>query len=240
MSLVVLDKNWSNEERSILKDFSFLGSVDKTQYNLCREEDVFVRFPGEVDSYFKVDFLDGKFLFRLKTLSKNQPLFKALNISKKPKVLDATAGWGKDAVTFAYFGCEVLAFEENPVVYLLLKDGLDRAFGDKDFSSKIKGSIVLEFGNSREMLLKSPPVVDSIYIDPMYPHEDTKSALPKKEILFLRDILPESSGLEELLRLAIQNTKKRVVLKRPVGSEILLRPTHSFTSKMVRFDLYIP
>lgn len=240
MKLIILDKNWDNQEKEILKNYEFVENIDKTKYVLCKvEQEIFVRFPGDNDSFYKIDFLDGKFLFRLKTLSKNQPLFKALSIADKLEIIDCTAGLGRDAMCFAYLGANVTAYEENPVVYLLLNNAIEKAFKNKEFKSQIKGALKLEYGSSKK-ILEQVTNFDCAYIDPMYPQEEDKSALPKKEILFLREILPETTNLEELLENAIKNTKKRVVLKRPSKADFVLKkPAHSYESKMVRFDLYL-
>jgi hypothetical protein len=48
------------------------------------------------------------------------------NNDTAPTVLDATAGFGRDAAVLASFGCRVTMVEKNPVVWALLKDGLER------------------------------------------------------------------------------------------------------------------
>jgi 16S rRNA (guanine1516-N2)-methyltransferase len=72
----------------------------------------------------------------------------------------------------------------------------------------------------------------------MYPHEE-KSAKPKKEMAFLREILSVTKNIEELLEISLRSATKRVVLKRPHGSEAIGAPSHSFESKLVRFDMYL-
>lgn len=185
-----------------------------------------------------VDFLAGDFQQRLKTLAKSQPLFKAMAIEKAETILDATAGLGKDALSFCHFGALVTAVEENPMVFSLLEDGLARAFLHPLFKKKFEGKINLVQGSSLDFMKNLKEKYHTIYLDPMYPHEE-KSAKPKKEMAFLRDILSETKNVEELLEISLKSATKRVVLKRPLGSESIGQPSHSFESKLVRFDMYL-
>ncbi len=60
---------------------------------------------------------------------KGQSIAKAVGLNKgsTPRILDATAGLGRDAFVFASLGCHVQMIERNPVVAALLEDGLERA-----------------------------------------------------------------------------------------------------------------
>ncbi len=61
-------------------------------------------------------------------------LGKAVGRGKKSllRILDATAGLGRDAFVLADLGCEVDLCEREPVVVELLRSGLDRAAGNDD------------------------------------------------------------------------------------------------------------
>lgn len=45
----------------------------------------------------------------------------------RPRVLDATAGLGRDGFVLASLGCEVTLVERQPLIAALLEDGLERA-----------------------------------------------------------------------------------------------------------------
>lgn len=212
---------------------------DEENYYLERnDKDILELKKKSSKEKISVDFLSGEFQQRLKTLSKTQPLFKAMALEKGERVLDATAGLGKDALSFCHYGAEVTAVEENPLVFALLEDGLRRALLNPQFHKKYSDKIKLVHGSSLDFMKNISEKPHSIYLDPMYPHEE-KSAKPKKEMAFLRDILSETQNIEELLETALQTALKRVVLKRPLSSPFLLKPSHSFESKMVRFDMYL-
>jgi 16S rRNA (guanine1516-N2)-methyltransferase len=225
---------WNPKDRMILM-------TSQNQFYLQEEAGVLQLRKKDSSEKIYVDFLDGKFQFRLKTLSKNQPLFKAVGLQKDIKILDATAGLGKDALSFAYLGAYVVAIEENQLIFALLENGLQRAFEDAKFKNKFQDKIQIHQGSSLDFMknLSEAEKPDVIYLDPMYP-EAEKSAKPKKEMVFLRELLKPTENLEQLVELALQKTKGRVVLKRPLDSDFILKkPQHSFQSKMVRFDMYL-
>jgi len=78
-----------------------------------------------------------------------------------------------------------------------------------------------------------------LYLDPMYP-ERIKSALVKKEMRILRDLVGDDLDTEDLLSSAINLAQHRVVVKRPKNAPTLKgpAPSHNITSKNTRYDVY--
>lgn len=211
------------------------------QYVLEREDGVLLLKRLSTNEKVFVDFSSGEFRQRLKTISKSQPLFKAMAIEPGDQVIDATAGLGTDALCFLHLGALVVAIEENETVFALLEDGVRRAA--KDDSVRALKNLKLVHQSSlvymRRLLGEGKSnLPHSVYLDPMYPVTE-KSAKPKKQMAFLREILEPTLNVEELLEAALACAQKRVVLKRPVGSPALGKPHHSYESKMVRFDMYL-
>jgi len=74
-----------------------------------------------------VDFVGGP-LGYARRVNRFGLLFQAVGFrSGRPTVLDATAGLGRDAFWLAYHGCRVTAIERSPILFALLRDGLERA-----------------------------------------------------------------------------------------------------------------
>jgi 16S rRNA (guanine1516-N2)-methyltransferase len=189
-------------------------------------------------STFTIDFLKGDVLFRLKSSGKKQPLLKAVDLSKNRKILDLTAGLGRDALTLAYHGSDVLALERHPLLYLMLKYARENLEKDT-FFERIRGRLRFDYSEASDFLIQTDEKWDAIYLDPMYPHED-KTAKSKKDVEFLKKIAMPTENLEELLKLAISKAHNRVVLKRPTGAEVILTPHHHVEGSLVRFDVYFP
>ena len=162
-----------------------------------------------------------------------------LKVNFKPTVLDATAGLGSDGFILAQLGCSVTLLERSPVIFALLRDGLNRAIKHPKYSLL---SIKLIQTNSLIYLKKistRKETPDIIYLDPMYPHS-AKSALAKKEMRFLRQLVGDDIDAVNLLALALVCAKQRVVVKRPRLAPYLakLKPQHSIFGKQHRLDVY--
>lgn len=131
--------------------------------------------PGPV----RVDFVEGGAAHRrLYGGGSGQMIAKAVGIAQgvRPRVLDATAGLGKDAFVLASLGCEMSLIERQPLIGALLEDGLARAAEDFDVAPIVARMKLLK-GNSIDVMLNwqgEPPQV--IYLDPMFPHRE-KTAL---------------------------------------------------------------
>lgn len=189
-----------------------------------------------------LDFFKGKFAYRLqRSQIKNELLAKAVGIkgSYKPSVIDTTAGLGRDGFLLAYLGCSVLMIERNPQVYSQLEKALQQIEQDPTLQQKLQLKILN--ANSIDFLtqLDENDYPDVIYIDPMYPPRQ-KSALVKKEMRLLKDIVGEDSDAPQLLAIALQRAKKRIVVKRPrlaasLGNQ---KASYCLTGKTQRFDVY--
>lgn len=200
----------------------------------------------EAESFqLSLNFIEGKSQHRrLYGGGKGQPLAKACGLSKHPEwtVLDATAGLGKDAFVLASLGAEMMLCEQNPVLYALLSDALLRASANEETALIVKRMQTVHV-NAIDYLktLNDIPSArpDVIYLDPMYPARK-KSAKIKKEMQILQYLVGHSDENVELLDMALQTAKHRVVVKRPKTAAMLNQTPPSFTVSSVntRYDVY--
>jgi len=187
-----------------------------------------------------VDFLEDKFLRRTfkKDLSE-ELLAKAVGIKKNNKlqVWDLTAGWGCDAFLLVMMGCDVKMVERSAPMVILLQDGLERFFQyQRDISSS---QFSLVYADSLDFLNKTDEKPDVICLDPMYP-STRKSALVKKEMQILKELLEPQEDITPLFLAAMKKAKKRVVIKRGLHSPFVgnKRPDFQFLGKSIRFDVF--
>ncbi len=190
-----------------------------------------------------VDFLSGAADHRRRFGGgAGQQIAKAVGIKPgiRPSIVDATAGLGQDGFVLATLGCQVTLIERNPVVGLLLEDGLRRACFDPECGT-ICDRIRLFRQDAIDWLAqqqgKSPAQV--IYLDPMFPHSD-KSALVKKEMRVFREVVGADDDAEKLLAAALATEPHRVVVKRPRKAPPIAGPQPSYVlaGKSGRFDIY--
>lgn len=194
-----------------------------------------------------IDFISGSLGHRKKYGGgKGQTIAKAIGIKQGkpvPSVLDATAGLGKDSYVFACLGCPVTLIERSPVISALVKDGIDRASLNIEFTEVIDKGFVLHNCDALEYIqaIESNNKPDVIYLDPMYP-EKKKSASVKKNMQILQKLLGHDLDTDKVLEAALEKAGKRVVVKRPKGAPILQvkkSPTLNYESKGTRYDVYV-
>ncbi|MFY1028089.1 class I SAM-dependent methyltransferase [Actinobacillus seminis] len=190
-----------------------------------------------------VDFVHGALAYRRQFGGgRGEAIAKAVGIKKGylPTVIDSTAGLGRDAFVLAAIGCRVKLIERHPVIYLLLQDGLQRAYADAEIGAMMQQNMQLLPQHHIAALDPKVDFADVVYLDPMYPHKQ-KSALVKKEMRVFQHLVGADLDAAELLPAALQLARRRVVVKRPDYAEFLAQkaPHFSRETKNHRFDIYL-
>jgi 16S rRNA (guanine1516-N2)-methyltransferase len=75
-------------------------------------------------------------------------------------------------------------------------------------------------------------------MDPMFPPKKRASALPRKEMVMLREMVGADLDAAELLRVARESARQRVILKRGDDAPELAKPDWSIEGTTVRFDVF--
>ncbi len=175
---------------------------------------------------------NSKTVQRRREAGKTQGLIRACRPQTGLRILDATAGWGRDAALLASFGADVVMLERQPVMAALLADGLVRMQ-----NSNLKLSLICADAVDYLQCLAMTDRPDVIYIDPMHPVRQ-KSALVKKDMQILQQLIGADDDAPILLQHALCTARQRVVIKWPQRLPPLLSPNHSIQGKTVRFDVY--
>lgn len=179
-------------------------------------------------SPIRVDFLSGAAAHRRQFGGgKGQLIAKAVGIKQRfrPHILDLTAGLGQDAFVLATLGCQMTLVERVDVVFQLLQDGLLRARceADREVGGELQailGKMTLLNQNALDYLKQfdasenQGAVADVIYLDPMFPERE-KTAKVKKSMAAFHSIVGDDNDAGELLAMALNKAKYRVVIKRP-------------------------
>jgi 16S rRNA (guanine1516-N2)-methyltransferase len=195
--------------------------------------------PGPVSA----EFVTGKAGYRrAHGGGTGQLVAKAVGLQKtrRPlRVLDATAGLGRDAYVLAGLGCEVRMMERCRPVYELLRDGLERA-AECPQTAAVVARMTLVPGNSFAALSDGVEGIDVIYLDPMFPHR-SKAALAGKEMQVFRQVVGDDDDAPQLLRVALSAGACRVVVKRPRKAPSIdgPEPTLRIEGKSSRYDIYV-
>lgn len=201
------------------------------------------RFGPDAPGPVWVDFVGGAVAHRRRFGGgRGQPIAKAVGLKggRSPRVLDATAGLGRDAFVLASLGCYVTLVERSPVAAALLEDGLARASTDPETASVV-ARMQLRRGDARQLLAlatETPP--DVVYLDPMYPKLERRAKV-KKEMQAFQALIGGDPDADALLEPALAAAKERVVVKRPDGAPPLAgrTPTLTYGTRKHRFDVYV-
>lgn len=196
----------------------------------------------DLSAQLAVDFTGGAVGHRFRFGGgRGQALPKAAGFSKgqTPTVVDATAGLGRDAFLLASLGAEVTLIERSDAVHSLLQKAMKKAKEAGPPFAEIIDRMTLVLGNSRDVLADYSP--DVVLVDPMHPPRG-KTALVKKEMRLLRDLVGTDPDAYQLMQVALATAKKRVVLKWPLRADPLpeLKAfSHQILGKSTRYDVFM-
>jgi 16S rRNA (guanine1516-N2)-methyltransferase len=174
----------------------------------------------------------------------NELLGRAVGVGRKARlrVLDATAGLGRDSFVLADLGCNVLMCERDPLIAALLASGLERglATGDSWLQGVLKRMRLWQ-GDAASLSAQEVNTIDVIYLDPMFPRRSKNAAVKKEMALFQLLLTGGADGAEALLSWSLEQDVARVVVKRPLKAQNLAdrRPSHAIAGRTVRYDVFV-
>lgn len=174
----------------------------------------------------------------------NELLGRAVGIKQGnlPRVLDATAGLGRDAYVLADSGCHVRLIERSPVLAWLLRQAVEKAsISAIPAVREAAQRMAVTAADSTGQVVQAGEVV---YLDPMFPDRRQKAAA-KKDLTLLQHLHGSAGGSTAddeagaLFDWAMSQQASRIVVKRglkdaPLGG----KPTFSLKGKAIRFDVY--
>jgi 16S rRNA (guanine1516-N2)-methyltransferase len=189
-----------------------------------------------------LDFVGGAFGHQMRFGGGcDQALRRATGIGagKIPSIIDATAGLGRDAFLLASLGAHVTLIERSVEVHALLRDAHERASAVGAKCRETIDRMTLLHGDAKDLL--PGLTAEVVLVDPMHPPRKN-SALVKKEMRCLRELVGADPDAEELMMVALACAKKRVVLKWPLHGDPLPglpKPSHQIRGKTIRYDVFM-
>ena len=198
--------------------------------------------PDDLARDLTIDFVGGVVGHRHRFGGgRGQDLPRAAGFAKgfTPTIVDATAGLGRDAFLLASLGAEVTLIERSPHVHARLAEAIAAARQADPATAQAAGRMTLLLGDARELLPTLSP--DVVTVDPMHP-ERSSSALVKKDMRTLRDLVGTDPDQFELMNAALACARRRVVLKWPRKAPSmsgLPSPSHQIVGKTLRYDVFM-
>jgi 16S rRNA (guanine1516-N2)-methyltransferase len=235
-------------QQQLQRDFGIQALTAPCDWHLSWQQDALVLRHPELRKQHDilVDFASGAATYRRKFGGgTSEGIAKAVGLhkTKQLRVLDATAGLGRDAFVLAALGAHVIMVERNPLVAALLQDGLRRAALDVELAAWLPERMQLWPMTSLAAMAQATAqaiAIDVVFLDPMFPPRE-KSALVKKEMRAFHQVVGEDLDADALLAPALALAGKRVVVKRPGYADDLAgrAPTLRVMGKNNRFDVYV-
>ena len=196
----------------------------------------------KVEAELNIDFVTGAVGHRLRFGGgRGQDLAKAMGLraGKTPMIVDATAGLGRDSFLLASLGAQVILIERSEKMHALLVEGMNRAENEGGEFREIIGRMSLMKGDAKDLIPELSG--EAILIDPMHPPRQ-KSALVKRELRQVREIVGTDDDAADLVRIALAHAQNRVVLKWPAKADPidgLKACTHQILGKTTRYDVFM-
>ena len=226
---------------------SFLEILKNTAFNIT--EKILVRIDyGQVtildqaENKIRLNFNEDLDYRRILKSKNSELISRAVGAGKLGiHILDLTAGLGVDGISLVRLGYTVTSLERNPLVYM----GLQAAYAK--WTSDLKTNYRVVFADcaaivrqlkSGIFLFPDQNLYQVAYFDPMFPQKK-KSALPRQEMVLLQKLTFEDpDGIQIMTQLIQSGFFKRLVVKRPLNAETVLKPSSQLKGKLIRYDIY--
>lgn len=170
---------------------------------------------------------------------KQEPIYKAFG-PKVHEIWDLTMGLGEEAWILARLGYHVTGFEKNKFLFSCLQAAYLQAQGDSDWSL-VAGRLKLMSADSFNYLQSYNGEVPNIYIDPMFNADQKTTALPRKEMQYMREVVGAGQlDIQTWLDIALSKVQFKVVIKQPRYAKLTqLQPHSQIIGKAMRYDIYL-
>ena len=211
--------------QTILNSNPYYKKIESLELNIVNNKIELINYNYKKKVKIAVDFIN-----------KENKDFKKIFKKKGAKILDCTAGFGRDSFILAKYGFNVTMIEKSPITILLLKNGI-RKIAQK---FKINDRLNLLYGDSYEFLRLSNELYDYIYIDFMF-NKFKNSSLSSKNDEALKLITNDRENRVRLLDIAKDKCKYRVVVKnhKHLPSIDNINPDYQVKTKLLRYDIFL-
>lgn len=212
-----LEATYANRQRFTIRNLQERHNVSdvlvctETELSCYRDQQPPLFFhPGS--SFFRIK--------RLLTSSEPEPMLVYSGVREGDTVIDCTAGLCSDAITFSFaVGAtgSVIAIETDPIISLIVREGLQRYETDIPVVNDAMRRIELMQGHHLDRLRSMPDKsVDIVYFDPMFrsPVEESSGMSALRHYAYEEPIL--ASSVTEACRVA----RRTVVLKEKRSSKL--------------------
>lgn len=187
---------------------------------------------------FHLDFVKTAKQLRSYPAPKQGAFNQALG-NKTKTVIDATGGWGGDALLMCLQGYQVSIIERLPLMAILLDEAFSRlAHSSWAAQNDVKKPRVI-CANAADVLAQANLDADCVYLDPMYPPKRKTSAAANKNMQLLQWLAGPDVDAQHTAQTAIENFSRLAVKRPDYATPLIANPAAQFSSKLVHYDVYL-
>ena len=162
---------------------------------------------------------------------------------KTQSIIDATGGWLGDTLRMCSQNYQVNVFERHWLLQGFATYACEK-LAKTEWAIKNQAPIPkIHKLDAIDALQNNDLKADCVYIDPMFPPKRKKSAVVRKSMNILHQIVGQDHDAEQLFAAAYDSGATRIVVKRPDYSEPLgaklVTPSETLSGKLVRYDVYL-
>lgn len=213
---------------------SLAKTRDSDHWQLVRQGVTLSLVAPAADGGYEVraDVAEPAMARRIRTARRTDPLPRAVGLNRRPalRIVDATAGLGRDALVLASLGADVVAVERIPALCLLLASA----------SAAAGLEVAVVAADATRWLADLDPTdrPDVVYLDPMF--AAAGKAQVKKAMQACRALAGAPMDTAALLQAARAAARDRVVVKRhPHHPPLADDASHQVRADRIRFDVYL-
>ncbi len=252
---VLLDQN--AEESSLLSEFlnKYSATYSFRRVAFAGQEQLFLTCQNDRVGLIKgkqkiscVDWAEETLLKRFAQTSAKEIFIQAITNKKRSSTVlyDMTAGMGKDCFIASKFFERVVLIERNPIVHLLLQDGLRRAL-KHDKAARFARKISLHCMDadvalhSIQQTTLDFPWPDVIYFDFMFDNKKSQSTKSMEMLRELESMYGDANIKNgELISRALNlNPAPKVVLKaKKLPEDLDMPPKMTYAGKVVDYHVF--
>tara|TARA_B100000242_G_scaffold289742_1_gene260008 strand:+ start:637 stop:1353 length:717 start_codon:yes stop_codon:yes gene_type:complete len=228
-------------EKSFINEAEYYSNKYQIPVNSISSKNCYIDISFENSLVFKENrisnlFHKDPFFRRIKNYQREIMLKKAISyqIGKPKRVLDATAGLGRDGFIFALLGQNVTMVEENKGMCILIESALNR-LPKTSYFNDAKNRIKIINADSSKLKLNTGNF-DIIYLDPMF--STHSKSMSNKELTFLKTYIDQK---QDFVNIFLKKRYKRLVVKREKSfkSQSTKRANIIYKGKSINFHVFM-
>ena len=210
-----------------IEQLKYLQLISKQYFLLLKQDQLILCAVNQNFKNFSLNYNDLKYK-QLTNIhqAKSSLLFKACKLKQQQKFLDLTCGWGIDSLVIASLGYQVLSYEINPLVGIMVQYA--KYYLNLDWQVRIEDCLAINNYHDYDVL----------YLDPMF-QKPAKARLPDKKMQILALLNNENLSVNAMFDIISTKANAKIVIKLPINFPETKPPNYKIKGKSIKWLVYL-